>query len=129
MPALGRKFLMAVESGLNLTHSEDCAAFLTRFGAATQHLDMALKAFTPGDVMEWAKGLGVETFTGSSGRIFPVDFKAAPLLRAWLKRLRAAGLVIHVRHRWRSEERRVGKECVSTGRSWLWPTHSKKNKT
>lgn len=100
MRSLGRKFLMAGKSGLNLTHSEDFASFLTRFGAATPHLEAALKAFTPGDVTDWAKGLGIETFTGSSGRIFPVDFKAAPLLRAWLKRLRAAGLIIHVRHRW-----------------------------
>ncbi len=100
MPSLGRKFLMAGKSGLNLTHSEDFTSFLTRFGAATPHLDAALKAFTPGDVTEWAKSLGIETFTGSSGRIFPVDFKAAPLLRAWLKRQRAAGLTIHVRHRW-----------------------------
>jgi hypothetical protein len=100
MPSLGRKFLMAGKSGLNLTHSEDFEGFLTRFGAATPHLEAALRAFTPGDVTEWAKGLGIETFTGSSGRIFPVDFKAAPLLRTWLKRLRAAGLTIHVRHRW-----------------------------
>lgn len=100
MPSLGRKFLMAGKSGLNLTHSEGFENFLTRFGAATPHLEAALRAFTPADVTEWARGLGIETFTGSSGRVFPVGFKAAPLLRAWLKRLRAAGLTIHVRHRW-----------------------------
>ena len=101
MPSLGRKFLMAGKSGLNLTHSEDFETFLMRFGTGRPHLEAALRAFAPGDVSAWAKGLGVETFTGSSGRIFPVDFKAAPLLRAWLKRLRAAGLSIHARHRWR----------------------------
>lgn len=101
MPSLGRKFLMAGKSGLNLTHSEDYEAFVTRFGAANEALRPALDAFTPADIIAWAKGLGIETFTGSSGRIFPTNFKAAPLLRAWLKRLRAGGLTTHVRHGWR----------------------------
>lgn len=100
MPSLGRKFLMAGKSGLNLTHSEDYAAFVSRFGAANAALWPALNALTPGDIRQWATGLGIETFTGSSGRIFPTDFKAAPLLRHWLKRLREAGLTTHVRHRW-----------------------------
>ena len=100
MPSLGRKFLMAGKSGLNLTHSEAFAAFLARFGAAAPRLAPALDAFTPEDIRHWAADLGVETFVGSSGRVFPRDFKAAPLLRAWLKRLRGAGLVTHVRHRW-----------------------------
>lgn len=100
MPSLGRKFLMAGKSGLNLTHSEGFADFATRFGAAGEVLRPALETFTPDDIVNWAKELGVETFTGSSGRIFPKDFKAAPLLRAWLKRLRDNGLTIHVRHRW-----------------------------
>ena len=100
MPSLGRKFLMAGKSGLNLTHSEDYAAFVTRFGDGSTHLRAALDAMTPEDIGKWADGLGIKTFTGSSGRIFPTDFKAAPLLRAWIKRLRDAGLVIHVRHRW-----------------------------
>lgn len=100
MPSLGRKFLMAGKSGLNLTHSEPFEAFVTRFGAARPHLDAALRAFTPEALQAWAKELGVETFIGSSGRVFPTDFKAAPLLRAWLRRLRGTGLTIHVHHRW-----------------------------
>lgn len=100
MPSLGRKFLMAGKSGLNLTHSEDYAAFVTRFGEANARLRPALDNFTPDDIRRWAEGLDIETFTGSSGRIFPTDFKAAPLLRHWLKRLRANGLTTHVRHRW-----------------------------
>jgi uncharacterized flavoprotein (TIGR03862 family) len=101
MPSLGRKFLMAGKSGLNITHSEPYEALAARFGAASPFLRPALDAFTPEDIRRWAGGLGIETFVGSSGRVFPTDFKAAPLLRAWLKRLRAAGLVTHVRHRWR----------------------------
>ena len=100
MPSLGRKFLMAGKSGLNLTHSEDYASFVTRFGEANAALRPALDAFTPDDIRRWAQGLDIETFTGSSGRIFPKDFKAAPLLRHWLKRLRDGGLITHVRHRW-----------------------------
>jgi len=100
MPSLGRKFLMAGKSGLNLTHSEDYAAFVTRFGEANAALRPALDGLTPDDIRRWAEGLDIETFTGSSGRIFPTDFKAAPLLRHWLKRLRANGLTTHVRHRW-----------------------------
>lgn len=100
MPSLGRKFLMAGKSGLNLTHSEDYDAFVTRFGEANARLRPALDNFTPDDIRRWAEGLDIETFTGSSGRIFPTDFKAAPLLRHWLKRLRANGLTTHVRHRW-----------------------------
>ncbi|HMM13612.1 MAG TPA: NAD(P)/FAD-dependent oxidoreductase, partial [Parvibaculum sp.] len=96
-PSLGRKFLMAGKSGLNITHSEPFAAFIGRFGAATPWLLPALEAFTPDDIRRWASDLGIETFIGSSGRVFPADFKAAPLLRAWLKRLRAQGLAIHVR--------------------------------
>ncbi len=100
MPSLGRKFLMAGKSGLNLTHSENFEAFIARFGIAAPRLKPALDAFTPGDMRRWASSLGIETFVGSSGRVFPKDFKAAPLLRNWLRRLRMGGLVTHVRHRW-----------------------------
>ena len=100
MPSLGRKFLMAGKSGLNLTHSEDYANFVTRFGHANAALRPALDSFTPDDIRQWVTGLGIETFTGSSGRIFPTSFKAAPLLRQWLRRLREGGLRTHVRHRW-----------------------------
>ncbi len=100
MPSLGRKFLMAGRGGLNLTHGEAFTDFLTRFGNAQQDLTPILEAFTPEAIRAWARDLGVETFVGTSKRVFPQDFKAAPLLRSWLKRLRAAGLTIHARHRW-----------------------------
>ncbi len=100
MPSLGRKFLMAGKSGLNLTHGEDFSTFLTRFGAARENLEPALRAWTPDDIRAWAAELGVETFVGSSGRVFPTEMKAAPLLRAWLRQLRDRGLATRVRHRW-----------------------------
>ncbi len=97
MPSLGRKFLLAGKGGLNLTHAEPWDVFVTRFPAA---LEAHLRGFTPADLRAWAHGLGVETFTGTSGRVFPMAMKAAPLLRTWLVRLRAAGLIVQVRHRW-----------------------------
>jgi len=100
MPSLGRKFLMAGKSGLNLTHSEVYETFCQRYHDDGDRLQPSLAAFTPDDVRAWAQELGTETFVGSSGRVFPTTFKAAPLLRAWLRRLRAGGLTIHVRHRW-----------------------------
>ncbi len=100
MPSLGRKFLMAGKSGLNLTHAEPFATFMTRFHDAQTPMTPILEAFNPDAIQTWAHGLGIETFVGSSGRVFPLEFKAAPLLRAWLRRLRAAGVRIHVRHKW-----------------------------
>jgi len=100
MPSLGRKFLMAGKSGLNLTHSEPMDVFLSRFGDRAEALAPALHAFDNQAVRDWAAGLGIETFIGSSGRVFPTEFKAAPLLRAWLSRMRAKGLKTHTRHRW-----------------------------
>ncbi|THF61782.1 TIGR03862 family flavoprotein [Pseudothauera rhizosphaerae] len=100
MPTVGRKFLLAGRGGLNLTHSEASADFLARYGARRSEIEPLLAAFGPQDLRDWAQGLGVETFVGSSGRVFPVGMKAAPLLRAWLHRLRAAGVRIHVRERW-----------------------------
>ncbi len=100
MPSLGRKFLMAGKSGLNLTHSEPLETFLARFSDASPALPEAIRALDPQALRDWAASLGVETFIGSSGRVFPKDFKAAPLLRAWLRDLRLQGLVTHVRHRW-----------------------------
>ncbi|AIC29110.1 flavoprotein-like protein [Rhizobium etli bv. mimosae str. IE4771] len=100
MPTFARKFLLAGKSGLNITHSEDYARFGTRFGAASARLRPALDAFTPGDIRDWAAGLGTETFVGSSGRVFPEVMKASPLLRAWLKRLEAQGATLRPRHRW-----------------------------
>jgi len=100
MPSLGRKFLLAGKGGLNLTHSEGREAFLSRYGARRTEIEPLLNAFGADDLRAWAAGLGIETFVGSSGRVFPREMKAAPLLRAWLHRLRGAGVNFHVRHRW-----------------------------
>lgn len=100
MPSVGRKFLLAGKGGLNLTHNEVGERFRSRFGDRSDHVAPWLDAFGAADVRAWAAQLGVETFVGTSGRVFPVGLKAAPLLRAWLVRLRAAGVVFHMRHRW-----------------------------
>jgi uncharacterized flavoprotein (TIGR03862 family) len=100
MPSVGRKFLLAGKGGLNLTHAESFEQFLPRYGAATDALRGCLVAFDADAVRAWARGLGVETFVGSSLRVFPADMKAAPLLRHWLHRLRQAGVRFHARHRW-----------------------------
>ena len=100
MPSVGRKFLLAGRGGLNLTHSEPFDRFVTRFGERRPQVEPLLHALTPDALREWAKGLGIDTFVGTSGRVFPTDMKAAPLLRAWLHRLRAAGVRFHMRHRW-----------------------------
>ncbi len=100
MPSVGRKFLMAGKGGMNLTHSEPLDRFLARYGARRGAIEPLLAAFGPDALRDWARGLGIDTFVGSSGRVFPTEMKAAPLLRAWLHRLRAAGARLHVRHRW-----------------------------
>ncbi|MBB4954831.1 putative flavoprotein (TIGR03862 family) [Agrobacterium vitis] len=100
MPTLGRKFLLAGKSGLNITHSEPYERFVSRFGAANPRLRAALDAFTPQDVRNWAQSLGTETFVGSSGRVFPTVMKASPLLRAFIRHLEARGVTIRTRHRW-----------------------------
>ena len=100
MPSVGRKFLLAGRGGLNLTHSEDIAPFLARYAERASALAPCIHDFNPTALRAWALSLGVSTFVGSSGRVFPSDMKAAPLLRAWLHRLRAAGVVFHTRHRW-----------------------------
>jgi len=100
MPSLGRKFLLAGKGGLNLTHAEPAEAFLSRYGARRAEIAPLLAEFGADALREWARELGVETFVGSSGRVFPLEKKAAPLLRAWLHRLRQDGVKFHVRHRW-----------------------------
>jgi uncharacterized flavoprotein (TIGR03862 family) len=100
MPSVGRKFLLAGKGGLNLTHSEPAEKFFGRYGARRPYLEPLLTKFGPEALREWASGLGVQTFIGSSGRVFPTDLKSAPLLRAWLRRLRQDGVTFHVRHRW-----------------------------
>ncbi|WP_092230471.1 TIGR03862 family flavoprotein [Bradyrhizobium sp. Gha] len=100
MPSAGRKFLMAGRGGLNLTHSEPLADFLPRYREAMPHLRSAVEAFPPDKLRDWSAALGQPTFVGSSGRVFPKTFKASPLLRAWLRRLDAAGVQFAFRHRW-----------------------------
>src|SRR5947209_13398109 len=100
MPSVGRKFLMAGRGGLNLTHSEDIETFLPRYGKAAPHLRAAIETLPPSAVRAWAEALGQETFVGSSGRVFPRAMKASPLLRAWLRRLDAAGVRFALRHLW-----------------------------
>ncbi|MEO6625849.1 MAG: NAD(P)/FAD-dependent oxidoreductase, partial [Burkholderiaceae bacterium] len=104
MPTVGRKFLLAGIGGLNLTHSEPMPGFATRYGAREAEVASWLQDFGPDATRAWAQSLGIATFVGSSGRVFPVGMKAAPLLRAWLRRLRhpANGPAVrfHTRHRW-----------------------------
>jgi hypothetical protein len=101
MPSIGRKFLMAGRGGLNLTHSEPLVGFVERYGATRDVLTPHIQTFSPSALIGWAHGLGQETFTGSSGRIFPKAMKASPLLRAWLARLADLGVRIETRRRWR----------------------------
>jgi len=100
MPSVGRKFLLAGVGGMNITHAEDYAAFVSRYAERAGDLRPLLDAFSPDALREWIHGLGIDTFVGSSGRVFPSDMKAAPLLRAWLKRLRESGVQLHTRQRW-----------------------------
>lgn len=105
MPSVGRKLLLAGRGGLNLTHAEAFEAFVGRFGERAARLRPLLEAFGPQALRDWAEGLGIATFVGSSRRVFPTDMKAAPLLRAWLQRLRhpaegGAPVRFHMRHRW-----------------------------
>ena len=100
MPSVGRKFLMAGKGGMNITHSEPLEAFLGRYGTRREQIAALLDMFGPDALRAWLHKLGVETFVGSSGRVFPTDMKAAPMLRAWLHRLRESGVRFHMRHKW-----------------------------
>jgi uncharacterized flavoprotein (TIGR03862 family) len=100
MPSVGRKFLLAGVGGMNITHSEAREPFLSRYGARREEIGRLLQDFDAEALRQWVHDLGIDTFVGSSGRVFPADMKAAPLLRAWLRRLREAGVHIHTRHRW-----------------------------
>jgi len=100
MPSVGRKFLLAGVGGMNITHSEAYPQFVARYAERQGEIDRLLQGFDADALRQWIHGLGIETFVGTSGRVFPTDMKAAPLLRAWLKRLRDSGVVIHTRHRW-----------------------------
>ncbi|MFZ2301104.1 MAG: TIGR03862 family flavoprotein [Gallionella sp.] len=100
MPTVGRKFLRAGKGGMNITHAEPAEDFLSRYGARRAQIKPLLDGFGPDALREWVLGLGISIFVGSSGRVFPTDMKAAPLLRAWLHRLRESGVHFHMRHRW-----------------------------
>ncbi len=100
MPSVGRKFLLAGRSGLNLTHSEPIDRLLRRYGPAAGQLEPAIRAFPPAAVRAWAEGLGQRTYVGSSGRVFPEAMRATPLLRAWLGRLAELGVEFHTRTTW-----------------------------
>jgi uncharacterized flavoprotein (TIGR03862 family) len=104
MPSVARKFLLAGKGGMNITHSEPYDDFVRRYGARSGEVSAWLDGFGPDAVREWIHGLGIDTFVGSSGRVFPTDMKAAPLLRAWLHRLRETGVRFHMRHRWLGSE-------------------------
>ena len=100
MPSLGRKFLLAGIGGINITHAENFDSFVLRYGERSADIKPLLQKFSAEQLREWIHALGVETFVGTSGRVFPREMKAAPLLRKWLHRLREAGVKIHTRHRW-----------------------------
>ncbi len=100
MPSPGRKFLMAGKGGLNITHSEPFEQFVSRYGKRRAQIEPLLKTFGPAKLRQWVHGFGIETFVGTSGRVFPAGMKASPLLRAWLKRLTASGVTFHLRHKW-----------------------------
>jgi uncharacterized flavoprotein (TIGR03862 family) len=100
MASVGRKFLLAGKGGMNITHSEPFDDFAARYGNRRAEVTRWLDGFTPAQVRAWIHDLGIETFVGTSGRVFPADMKAAPLLRAWLHRLRESGVRFHMRHRW-----------------------------
>ena len=126
MPSIGRKFLLAGKGGLNLTHSEPADLFASRYGQRRQHIEALFKVFDAASVRAWAASLGVETFVGSSGRVFPVDMKAAPLLRAWLTRLRHPkhGVPVEflMRHRWTGWHSPAPKDTATgaqTSNTWL----------
>lgn len=100
MPSMGRKFLLAGVGGMNITHAEDPIRFLTRYGKASAALTPFIQQFDAQALRDWVHGLGVDTFVGTSGRVFPTAMKAAPLLRAWLHRLREQGVKFFPRHHW-----------------------------
>ena len=100
MPSVGRKFLMAGKGGMNITHAEPFADFVGRYGPRATRLGQLLDGFGPEQLRAWIHALGIATFVGTSGRVFPTEMKAAPLLRAWMHRLRSQGVHFHVRHRW-----------------------------
>jgi uncharacterized flavoprotein (TIGR03862 family) len=119
MPSVARKFLLAGKGGMNITHSEPYDDFVRRYGARSGDVAAWLGDFGPEAVRAWIHGLGVDTFIGSSGRVFPTDMKAAPLLRAWLHRLREAGVRFHMRHRWLGWDGESLRFAAPEGEQWV----------
>lgn len=102
-PSVGRKLLVAGRGGLNLTHAEEFARFVARYRGPDQPAgfwERVIGAFSPSDLRQWAAGLGIETFVQRTGRVYPMEMKAAPLLRRWVSRLRESGVTISTSHRW-----------------------------
>src|SRR5512139_3217774 len=119
MTSLGRKFLLAGRGGLNLTHSEDLALFLTRYGDADPLLRGAIEAFPPQALRAWVDSLGQPTFVGSSGRVFPTSLKTSPLLRTWLLRLGNLGVTVKLCHRWVGWDRDSRLRFLTDGKEQL----------
>ncbi len=119
MPSLGRKLLMAGKSGLNITHSENFEGFVSRYGKQKEEVRKWLLTFSPDDLRNWVHGFGIETFIGTSGRVFPKGMKASPLLRAWINKLSESGVSFHVRHKLVEIKRPAG---LSNGDESLIPT-------
>ncbi len=129
MPSAARKFLQAGRGGLNLTHGEDFEVFKGRYFEAQNFITPALEKFTPTDLRNWAESFGFETFVGSSGKVYPLDKKAAPLLRAWLHQLKSQNTVFHMKHRWidwqvfqNSAETQVQTTANRQTQAWLFET-------
>ena len=120
-PTAGRKLLMAGKSGLNLTKDEPPALFDRQFHEAEPWLAPILAEFGPAEVQDWARGLGSEVFTGSSGRVFPIQMKASPLLRAWLARLTGLGVQVRTGWRWRGFDGAALLFDTKAGPEWLRP--------
>ncbi len=113
MPSAGRKLLVAGKGGLNLTHAESREQFLSKYGDRRSYLEPFLDKFGPEELVKWVHELGTDTFIGTSKRVFPVGMKTYPVLRAWLIRLREAGVVMHMRHKWRGWNKE-GAICFDT---------------
>lgn len=117
MPSPGRKFLLAGVGGMNITHSESAEKFRMRYAGASNHLAPLINAFNAQALRHWVHDLGIDTFVGSSGRVFPKEMKAAPLLRAWLHRLRESGVKFYQRHAWQGWHQDGGLEFLASLRN------------
>ena len=113
MPSMGRKFLIAGRGGLNITHSEPLEQFMTRYGDKQDALAQSVSAFPPEAIQAWCEGLSQKTFVGSSGRVFPLGFRATELLRSWLVELETLGISLQTSHRWLGWDQATGALLVA----------------